>query len=69
MLGVDCWFFRCWPGLGDVHQLRFEPVDEGTEGKAALPGGRQVCDGHIPVALCLFLAPGEKSRRPDLRLH
>lgn len=51
-----------------VHQLRLEPVDEGAEGHAALPRGRQVRDGHIPVALRLLLAPGEQPRRSDLRL-
>lgn len=43
-----------------VHQLRLESVDEGTESHATFPGGCQVCDHHVPVALCLFLAPGEK---------
>lgn len=51
-----------------VHQLRLEPVDEGAQGDAALPRGRQVRDGHIPVALRLPLAPGEQPRRSDLRL-
>lgn len=56
-------------GVGDarhVHQLGLEPVDEGAEGDATLPRGRQVRDGHIPVALRLLLAPGEQPRRPDL---
>lgn len=51
-----------------VHQLRLEPVDEGAEGQATCPGGRQVRDGHGPVALRLFLAPGEKPGRPDVRI-
>lgn len=49
-----------------VHQLGFESVDEGTEGDATFPRSRQVCDHHIPVALGLFLAPGEKPCRSDL---
>lgn len=46
-----------------------EPVDEGTEGDATFPRRRQVRDHHVPVALCLFLAPGEKPRRSDLWLY
>lgn len=49
-----------------VHQLRLESVDEGTEGQATSPGGSQVGDRHVPVALRLFLAPGEKPRRSDI---
>lgn len=52
-----------------VHQLGFEPVDEGTEGDATFPRRCQVCDRHIPVALCLLLAPGKKPRRSNLRLY
>lgn len=43
-------------------------MDEGAEGDATLPRGRQVRDGHIPVALRLLLAPGEQPRRSDLGL-
>lgn len=60
---------RCRLILSDacyVHQLRFEPVDEGTEGDATSPRRRQVCDHHIPVAFRLFLAPGKEPRRSDL---
>lgn len=56
-------------GVRHVHQLGSKPVDEGTEGDATFPRRCQVRDGHIPVALRLFLAPGEQPRRSDLRLY
>lgn len=52
-----------------VHQLRFEPVDESTQGNATFPRRCQICDRHIPVALRLFLAPGKKPRWSNLRLY
>lgn len=61
--------FRLVPILSDtcyVHQLRSELMDEGAESDATFPGRRQVCNHHIPVALRLLLAPGEKPRRSNL---
>lgn len=49
-----------------VHELRSEPVDQCTQGDAALPRRRQIRDGHVPVVLSLFLAPGEKPAGSDL---
>lgn len=42
----------------DSHQLRPEAVDDGTQGQAAPPGGGQIRDVHVLVALGLLLAPG-----------
>lgn len=52
-----------------VHELRSEPVDQCTQGDAALPRRRQIRDGHIPVVLSLFLAPGEKPAGSDLWVY
>lgn len=65
---IWCWCRDQTRDAEHVHQLWLEPVDEGAEGDAALPRGRQVRDGHTPVALRLLLAPGEQPRRSDLRL-
>lgn len=55
-------------GVCLVHQLGFETVDQSAESNAAFPRGCQVRNVHILVAVGLFLAPGEKSSRSDLRL-
>ena len=45
------------PWAPDSHQLRPEAVDDGTQGQAAPPGGGQVGDVDVLVALGLLLAP------------
>lgn len=42
----------------DLHQLRPEAVDDGTQGQATPPGCGQVSDVDMLVALGLLLAPG-----------
>lgn len=48
-----------------VHELWPDPVDEGTQAQASLPGGGQVRHLHVPVAFCLFLTPSQQPARPD----
>lgn len=48
------------------HEVRPEAMDDGTQGKATFPGGGQVSDIHVPVPLCLLLAPRQKLVGPNI---
>ena len=66
-LSFDTAAWHVWK-KSHLHELGVEPMDQGAEGQAATPRGRQVGHRHIPVALCLLLAPCQQSTRSNLRL-
>lgn len=51
-----------------LHQLRPLLVQEGAEGQAIPPGGREVGDGDTSVALRLLLTPAQQPSRMNVRL-
>lgn len=55
--------YRC-----HLHEVRSEAMDNCTQCKATFPGGSQVCNVNITVPFCLFLTPGQKLVRSNIRL-
>lgn len=54
--------------LACLHELGPLVVDEGAEGQAVPPGGREVGDVHPSVALSLLLTPGQQPAGTHLRV-